>query len=64
MSLFDIKRVREEAEKEVSQETADKAKKALVSKLKQREAAKSVLANIEREIADLEASIADGSFIG
>lgn len=62
--LIDIKKVTEEARKEVAEERVKKAKAALVTKLRQLEAAKAVVGNIEREISDLEASIADGSFPG
>lgn len=62
--MFDIKKVKEDANKEIAEEKAERAKKALVAKLRELDAAKSVVANIERQIADLEASIADGSFVG
>lgn len=54
--------LREQAEKEVREERAKRAKDALKDKLRQLENAKAIVANIEREIADLEASIEDGSF--
>jgi len=60
--LFDAKKVREEANKVIAEEKADKAKIALVKKLRELDVAQSVVANIQREIADLEASISDGSF--
>ena len=60
--MFDIKAVREAARKEIAEEQSKKAKDALKAKLRNLEAAKQVVRNIEREIEDLEASIADGSF--
>lgn len=59
----DINAVIEQARKEVAEERAKIAVKALKAKYEQRESAKQVLANIEREVADLEASIRDGSFV-
>ena len=60
--LFDAKKVREEANKVIAEEKAEKAKVALVKKLRELDVAQSVVANIQREIQDLEASISDGSF--
>lgn len=54
--------VREQAELEVKQEQAKKGKEALKIKLRALVAAEGVVANLKREIDDLEASIADGSF--
>lgn len=54
--------VREQAELEVKIEQAKKGKEALKVKLRALIAAESVVANLKREIDDLEASIADGSF--
>lgn len=54
--------LREQAEKEVREERAKRAKDALKEKLRQLENAKAIVSNIEREIGDLEASIEDGSF--
>ncbi|MBB2928378.1 hypothetical protein [Paraburkholderia silvatlantica] len=54
--------VREQAELEVRQENARKGKDALKVKLRALAAAENVVANLKREIDDLEASIADGSF--
>ncbi len=64
MSLIDIKAVTEEARKQISDEIAKKAKDALVGKLRNLANAQQIVKNIERDIADLEASIADGSFAG
>lgn len=61
-NMFDIKALETEVEKEVREERQKRAKAALKEKLKQIENAKSILANLEREKADLLASIADGSF--
>jgi len=60
--MFDIKKVKEEAHAEVAKEKSEKAKSALVKKLRDLENAKNIVRNIEREISDLEASIEDGSF--
>lgn len=51
--MFDIKKVQEEAEKEIMDEKLLVAKKRIKSKLNERESAKRILANIEREIDDL-----------
>ena len=64
MSLVDIKTITETARAEVAKEDAEKAKAALVKKYRELSAAKKVVQNVEREVADLEASIADGSFAG
>lgn len=60
--MIDIKSVKEEARKEIAEEQGKKAKDALKRKLRDLEAAKQIVRNIEREIEDIEASIADGSF--
>lgn len=60
--MIDIKAVQEEARKEIADEQAKKAKDAIKSKLRALELARQTVKNIEREVADLEASIADGSF--
>lgn len=62
--MIDIKAVKEEARKEIAEEQGKKAKDALKRKLRDLEAAKNIVRNIEREINDIEASIADGSFAG
>jgi hypothetical protein len=62
--MFDIKALKESVQKELGEEMASKAKAVLKSKYKQLESAKAVVRNTEREIADLEASIEDGSFTG
>ncbi|MDE2107360.1 MAG: hypothetical protein KGL39_59745 [Patescibacteria group bacterium] len=62
--MFDIKKVEDEAKAEIAKEQAEKAKTALVKKLRDLENAKRIVANIQREIDDLKASIADGSFTG
>ncbi len=64
MNLIDIKKIKSDAAAEVAKEKADKAKLALIKKLRELETAKEVVRNIERSIADLEQSIADGSFTG
>lgn len=62
--MIDIKAVMEEARLAISKETSDKAKNALVKKLRELNNAENIVKNIKREIADLEASIIDGSFAG
>ena len=62
--MFDINAVEAEARKEIADEKGKKAKVALVSALRKLDAAQQVVRNIEAEIADLKASIADGSFTG
>jgi len=62
--MFDIKKVMEEANKEIAEESTKKAKTALVQALRKLEASKQVTRNIEAEIKDLQASIEDGSFTG
>lgn len=55
--------IAEQARAEVAKEDGEKAKVALKAKLRQLQSAQKIVANIEREIADLEASISDGSFV-
>ncbi len=62
--MFDIKKVEDEVKAEIAKEQAEKVKTALVKKLRDLENAKRIVANIQREIDDLKASIADGSFSG
>jgi hypothetical protein len=61
--MFDIKKVEADAKAEIAKEKAEKAKAALVKKLRELNAAQAIVANINREIEDLKASIADGSFV-
>ena len=61
--MFDIKKVKAEANAEIVKERTEKAKTALVKALRELESAKDVVRNAERKVADLEASIADGSFV-
>jgi hypothetical protein len=60
-SITDLKA---EIAKELNAEYNDKAKAALKRKMRDLQNAKAIVQNIEREIADLEISIADGSFTG
>lgn len=62
--MVDIKAVKEQAIKEVVEERTKKAVVALKAKLKQLDDARQIVKNLERETADLEASIGDGSFAG
>lgn len=61
--MIDIKKVQEEAEKEVHDEKVQKAKEKIKALLLKRDQAKQVLANIEREITDAYASIGEGTLI-
>jgi hypothetical protein len=54
MSLLDIKAVKAQAAEELAKEKAERAKKALIAKLRQRDTAQDVVRNIDREIVDLE----------
>jgi hypothetical protein len=62
--MIDVKGVAAQARKEVAEEQAKKAVTALKRKLTDLANAQQVVKNIEREIGDLEASLADGSFAG
>jgi len=64
MALIDIKAIEQEAQSEINKEVTAKAKNALVKKLRDLENARGIVRNIEAEISDLKASIADGSFVG
>jgi len=62
--MIDVKGVAAQARKEVAEEQVKKAVGALKRRLTDLANAQQVVKNIEREVADLEASIADGSFAG
>lgn len=62
MALIDIAAIKAEANKQINDEITKKAKDALVKKLHDLAGAKAIVANIEREILDLEVSIENGSF--
>lgn len=62
--MIDIKAVKEEARKEIAEAQGKKAKEALKKKLTDLANAEQIVKNIKREIEDLEASFADGSFAG
>jgi len=64
MALIDIKAIRTEARKAINDELATKAKAALVKKYRELSSAEQIVANVKREVADLEQSIEDGSFAG
>lgn len=64
MALIDIKAIEKDAQDEINKEVQGKAKTALVKKLRDLENARQIVRNIERDIDDLKASIADGSFAG
>ena len=61
--MLDVKKVIDEARKQIADEKAAKAKTALVAAIRRLESAKDVVRNCEREIEDLQASLADGSFV-
>ena len=61
---IDVEAIEAEARKEIAEELTKKAKLALTQKLRALEAARQVVRNIEFDIDDLKASIADGSFVG
>jgi len=58
-----IESLKKEVLDEINAEGNSKAKAALKQKYKSLKSARAVVANIEREIADLEQSIVDGSFM-
>jgi len=53
--------IREQAQAELEEEQAKSAKKKMVGKLRELNHARTVVANIEREIDDLEEAIAQGN---
>ena len=61
--MFDINAVEKEARAEIAKEKGEKAKVALIKKLRELDVAERIAANIKREIEDLKQSIADGSFV-
>lgn len=61
MSMIDIKAVKAEAAKQISDERAAKAKSALVAQMRVVERAKEVLRAEEMKLADIEAQITDGT---
>lgn len=61
--MIDINTVEQEARAIIAKESGEKAKNALVKKLRELAAAQSIVKNVEREIADPKQSIADGSFV-
>jgi hypothetical protein len=61
--MIDINAVKSQARAEIAKENGEAAKAALVKKLRELDSAERIVANIKREIADLEQSIADGSFV-
>lgn len=54
--------IREAAEKAVAEERAAAALAAMKDKMRKLAAAKAIVSNLEREVADLEQSIEEGSF--
>lgn len=58
--MLDVNKVKEEAEKEIREEQMEKAKRSIKELLRKKAAAKNVLDNIEREIADAYAELGKG----
>jgi hypothetical protein len=59
--MFDIKGLADECEKEVQAERLEAAKRRVKTKLREREQAKAILANIDRELEDIYAAISQGN---
>jgi len=59
--MVDINKIKAEAEKEVREEKEKKAKEQIKSLIRKRDAAKLVLDNIDREIADAYKLIGEGN---
>jgi len=57
-----IDQVKAQAQHEINKELSEKAVKLMKSKYKELKAAKTIVANLERELLDLEARINDGNF--
>jgi UPF0288 family protein (methanogenesis marker protein 3) len=55
--MFDIKKAKEEAEREIAEERVKRAKEKIKAKLREVEAAKKILANHQRELDDLYAEL-------
>lgn len=51
--MIDVKKVQEEAEKEIRDEKSKLAKDKIKAKLQERDKAKKVLRNLERELKDI-----------
>lgn len=62
--MIDVKKVQEEAEREVREEQTKKAKEEIKVLLRKKEQAKAVLANVERELADAYAELGRNSGAG
>lgn len=58
-----LEEAKKAAAEQVAKETLSKAKDALLRKYRELDGARKIVANVEREIADLESSIEDGSFV-
>jgi len=59
--MLDIKKVQEEAQKEVYEETMAEAKERLKRKMKELSNAKTIVSNLERELKDLTLAISEGN---
>lgn len=57
--MIDIKKVREEAEKEVGEEKIETAKRQVKQKMKEIETARKIVRNLERELDDIYATIGE-----
>lgn len=58
--MLDIKKIEEEAKKEMQKEAEAAAKKKIVSKLREIDAARKVVRNLEAELDVLKADIGEG----
>lgn len=57
--MFDVKKALEEAKKEISEEKFKKAKERYKTKLRELEQAKTIVANLNRELEDLEMELSN-----
>lgn len=61
MSLIDIKKIKADAAKQLTEEATEKAKNALVRQMRVVAAAEDVVCAEKLKLADIEAQIADGT---
>jgi len=59
--MLDMKKIKEDATAELIKEREENAKKRIKAKLRDLDNARIVVANLEREVEDLYAAIADGN---
>ncbi len=58
--MIDIKKVKEEAQREVYEEKMKEAKAKVKKKMQELESAKVIVKNLERELEDIYATISEG----